>query len=193
MSDRWTVKVWVSRLLAGLVVLGALPPAAGAAAQGPPGGSQPARASKVVVIDGSVTPEAIPDHWVWRDAFYFLEMAKRRDLGFVFERLALSGRELAIVVAEAAAQPARDEACGKRIEAHREALVAQGASGEALTRAFVDDTLECRQRDLEARDRVLRALGSDGQFQLRMWIEEHRRTLKVTVPADELELFRRPQ
>jgi hypothetical protein len=188
MSRSWKAVVSVSRVSAAIVVLAVLVlSSAGVAAQGPP-----AAKAKVVVLDGSATPEAIPDHWVWRDAFYFLEMAKRRDLAVVFERLALPERELAILLAEAVAQPARDEACARRIETRREALVAQGVKADALAQAFADDTLECRQRDLEARDRVLRALGPDSQVQVRAWIEEHRRTLKVTVPADELELFKRP-
>ncbi len=170
----------------------ALPPAS-AANPGAGRAWQGAGAPALVMIDGSAAPAAIPEHWLWREVFYTVDMVRRKNLEIVRQTLTLRPSEFAVLYREAAAQRTRDDACLKRIEDHRRALEEQKAASDAIARAFQDDTIECRWRDLEARDRVLAALGPESLVAFQAWVEEHRRTIKVWVPASDIEHFKRPQ
>jgi hypothetical protein len=190
MTRAWTVAVSVGLSIS--VMSAPAPVAAGLLGAPAPAQAQAAPPPKPIVIDGRETPEAIPDHWAWREAFYFLEMVKRRDLKSAIAQLTLTEPELVVVFAAAQGQAGRDADCARRIEAHRETLTAQGADAAAIAQAFADDTIDCRMRDLDIRDRVLKALSPEAQASLQAWVDAHRRSIRVTVPASEIELFKRP-
>jgi len=69
----------------------------------------------------------------------------------------------------------------------------QHASAEAINQVYFDVTLECRYKDLAARDQLLEGLSPEGREQLMAWVQRTRRGMTVYVPVNELEFFRRPQ
>lgn len=149
-------------------------------------------AGKMVVIDGSKNPSDIPEHAYWRHCFHKLAHAKRLNADDYVETIGLSKEDADTVLTVANRQAARDDECARRIDARQSELRAQSAKPEALSQAFQDVTLDCRYRDLEARDRLLDSLSPEGRVNLRAWAEGIRRGMTVYCPANDLEQFKRP-
>ncbi len=149
-------------------------------------------AGKMVVVDGSKDPSEIPEHAVWRHGFYKLAHAKRLNLDDYIGAIGLSLEDTERVLNTANLQAARDDDCWKRLDARQSELRAQSATPEALAHAFQEVTVECRCRDLEARDRLLDSLSSQGRAHLRAWAESIRRGMRVYWPANDIEQFKRP-
>ena len=148
---------------------------------------------KVYVIKGSEYPEDIPEHWYWRHSFHKLANIKTLNSTERLDAIGLSSKELALVMKTAADQEQRDLDCKKSMTEKQDALKDQHASVEAINQVYFDVTIECRYKDLAARDKLLEGLSPDGREQLMAWIQRTRRGITVYVPVNELEFFRRPQ
>ena len=161
--------------------------------QSPPYKQEDSPAGKVYVIAGSEHPEDIPEHSYWRHSFHKLANIKKLDSTERLDAIGLSSKELALVLKTAADQEQRDLDCKKSMTEKQEALKDQHASAEAINQVYFDVTLECRYKDLAARDQLLEGLSPDGREQLMVWVQRTRRGMTVYVPVNELEFFRRPQ
>jgi hypothetical protein len=145
-------------------------------------------------IDGSKTPELIPDHVVWRMTFNRLaEIRRRGEEADLADLLPLSKADLAIVYLEATKQRARDESCRERYQAKQQELRETPASPDATMIALDDLIIDCRTRDLDASDRVMDALSEEGRQILSAYTERCRRSTSSVVPNRELKTFRLPR
>jgi hypothetical protein len=149
-------------------------------------------AGKMIVIDGSKSPGDIPEHAWWRHCFYKLAHASRLKATDYIDSLGLSPDDMSQVLRTAGQQAARDDECAKRIEGRQRELQAQGARPEALADAWQAITIDCRARDLDARDRLFERLTPEGREQLRVWADGIRRGMTVYWPANDIEQFKRP-
>jgi hypothetical protein len=148
---------------------------------------------KMLVIEGKDTPEAIPQHWYWRHVFLKLSSIKKLDNGQPWlDRIGLSSADLAQVLKVANAQEQRDNDCLKGITDKQDELKQHHAKPDAINQVYYDQTLECRYRDLAARDALLEQLTPEGRERLVAWAEETRRSMTVHIRADEFDHFKKP-
>lgn len=170
---------------------GAQPPAGQAAPHLAPGAQAPAGMTE---IEGSKTPELIPDHAIWRMVFLRLTEIRRRgeeaDLAAV---IPLDKADLAALYVEAMKQPARDEDCRKRYTARQQALIEASTPPSAIAQALDELTIECRSHDLDAADRVMDGLSGEGRRILSQYIESRRHSMSLLVPDRELKTYRLPR
>jgi hypothetical protein len=150
-------------------------------------------AGKMYVIEGKEHPEDIPEHAYWRHSFHKLANMKTLNATDRLAAIGLSPTELALVLKTAAEQETRDNDCRKTMTDRQDALKAEHASQDAITQIYFDVTLECREKDLAARDALLDALSPEGRDELLAWVQNTRRGMTAYVPVNELEFFRRPQ
>jgi hypothetical protein len=162
-------------------------------AQSPPYKQEDTPAGKVYVIEGREHAEDIPEHAYWRHCFHKLANIKTLNSTERLDAIGLSPSELALVLKTASDQEQRDNDCRKAMTDRQDSLNAQHASQEAIRQVYFDVTLECRDRDLTARDLLLEALSPEGRDQLVAWVQNTRRGMTMYVPVNELEFFRRPQ
>lgn len=153
---------------------------------------------KMIRIDGRETPEKIPDYAVWRESFLSLRNRIREPAGkldpWSRELLAaLTPGELAALTREIDQQAARDETCLKRQQEALASGSAQGLSSDVIGRNIAAEVFACRERDLEASDRVLEALGEKGREAMTTFIEHQRRIATLFVPSSELDSYMRPR
>jgi len=162
-----------------------------AASSGPLVGQTP---PNVVRIDGSETPEKIPDHTVWKSNFVRLSEIKKaggeKDLAW---DLPLSQADADALYKEAALQPQRDQECQAHVTARLTELRESGAAPDALARALTEVEIECRSKDLDAADRVMDGLSPEGRTTLAAWIEKGRRTIVMFVPSQDMATYRLPR
>lgn len=134
----------------------------------------------------------IPDHWVWRTLFNHLAMATTKNLERILNSLALPDDELLMVMREAKQQPARDANCQGEMADRAKPLIAAGAKPAALEAARHDVMVGCRQRVLDARDRVLGSLPEKSQKILHVWVNDKRKRMTVAVVQAEMAKFMTP-
>jgi len=156
------------------------------------GSSQPTVSSDVVVIDGSKTPEQIPDYLLWEMGFRELSELKSRNMDIALATLVLSQRDHDFVFAAADAQRARDGACSAEQRNARAAL-GPDAKPAALDRALKEVVLRCRWRNLDARDELFSSLTDEGRAALTAWSENVRRTIKSYLSKSDLDFYRQPR
>jgi hypothetical protein len=183
------VTVFRTRLITIAVLLSAV----SLAAQGAKYKEENTPAGKMYVIEGKEHPEDIPEHAYWRHSFHKLANIKKLNSTERLAAIGLSPKELALVLKTAVEQETRDNDCHKSMTDRQDALKAQHASQEAIDQIYFDVTLECRYKDLAARDTLLEALSPEGRDQLMAWVQNTRRGMTAYVPVNELEFFRRPQ
>ncbi len=162
-------------------------------AQSPKYKQEDTPAGKMYVIDGREHPEDIPEHSYWRHSFHKLANIKKLESTDRLAAIGFSPQDLALVLKTASNQEQRDNDCQKTMTERQDALKAQHASQGAIDRVYFDVTLECRYKDLAARDQLLEVLSPEGRDQLVAWVQNTRRGMTVYVPVNELEFFRRPQ
>ena len=144
---------------------------------------------ELVQIDGSKSPELIPQWSAW---------------GFVFRLVAngpgtlptpvhevVSREETSLVVREAQAVVRTDAECQERIVKLHALLGTM--SNAALDAQLRDITLECRRATLAARDRVLTALNADGAAALRAFVESTKAGTSLSIPKKDLARFLEPE
>jgi hypothetical protein len=150
----------------------------------------------------TLTPDQIPLHAIWRNAFGLLTDAKQKGLGKPlllgadgnYTPLALNDKEMVILVNEASLQAKRDEACLTR-QQHVMHRLTEGGNKPANygNSEILIVQIECRQETLDAGARVAQALSEDGRAALDAWFVEMRQNMKVEIHENELEHYRRPR
>jgi hypothetical protein len=145
-------------------------------------------------IDGSKTPELIPDHVVWRDTLNFLaEIRRRGEEADIVDLIPLGKADFDVVHKEAGRQRERDESCQTRYRARETELAQARAASDAVAAALDDVLIECRTQNLEAGDRVMDGLSAEGRQILGTYLERRRRSTSALVPQRELKNFRLPR
>lgn len=141
-----------------------------------------------VHIDGSKTPELIPEWSVWQAAFRNLLLVGR--LPTAVERH-VSKEEAAMVLAAAREHGRNRAECEARALKLKPLLQTETAA--EINRKTEALNLECRWQTLHLRDRVLDGLGPDGQAALAGWVDSTKATLQVSVPKRELDFYLKPK
>jgi len=188
-GHRTVVAVPIGMLSVGIPVAGSQQEVATTATRG-----------KMLRIDGGKQPELIPEYLIWRNTF----LAIKERLGeppaghdpWTRDLLAaLPTPDRAALEHEATAQAKRDEACFKQLDTMRDTLLARLGTIESPEFAgpINDLTLECRQLDLAARDRLLATFTDEGRAALQAFVEHQRTTTTVFVLARDLDFYKLPQ
>jgi hypothetical protein len=147
----------------------------------------------VIEISGEKTPEKLPEYLVWKVGLRALAAIKKQNIEPALEELGLSPADGELVFAEGRAQQERDKECFERQERLTTMLKAAGAKPERIaleTRAIV---IECRWATLDAKERMLAALGPEAQLSVLNWVLNQRRQISVSVHRADLEFFRLPR
>jgi hypothetical protein len=173
----------------------------------PPRSNAEPMSSDMVVIDGRVEPERIPEYALWRGAFYVVAHLKRERASKGTPRtfpmigapdgtntpMELSERDADLLEAEAARQRERDVACDAGLQRIIRQLTDEGKNPDQIADALVDPIIECRWKDLEARDRVLSQMSEEGAALVRAWVNGQRYTSSLSVTKRELPYVMLPQ
>ena len=154
-----------------------------AAAQKPPPNDR-------VEIDGSKNPEMIPQWSAWEFAFRALQGGSGELPTNV--HLVATAQERELILAEAAANARRDEACTKRIDREIRPLLGKEPR-EVLKARQQDIHLACRWQTIDARDRLLEKLRPEVQTELIRFVEDTKAGTTMSMPAEELPFYRQPQ
>lgn len=159
-------------------------------AQNPPASGERA-AVEFIEIDGSKTPEQIPEHLSWATGFNtigYLREKKVTDGPMTF-LLQLSPVDSDVLLAEVARHKERSVKCQERGERLAETI----ADLEKLEQEMKANTLECRIKLLEAKDLMLTRMSPDGAAVLTNWILDERRKIKSRILKSDLEFYRLPR
>ena len=143
---------------------------------------------EVVHIDGKKNPEMIPEWSAWEAALTALAGGP----GLLPDVLVpyLSKAEAALLLQQAEAHVKREREYHERVKRlHRE-----GAGDDSRIRDRNREiTLEYRWAILRARDRLLEALNSAAQSELRRFVEWMKQGTTVTILRKDLPFFLQPQ
>ncbi len=142
-----------------------------------------------VHIDGAKNPELIPEWSAWEDVFSTIAGGSKQLPTNVLKKV--SKEEADLVLSESEASVKRTAECNARI------LALKPLVGKENTRTLTDRTrqirLECRWRNLYARDRVMTALNPEGRAAMNEFVDLIKAGTNVTVARSELSFFRQPQ
>jgi hypothetical protein len=149
----------------------------------------------VAVVDGSRTPEAIPEWLAWESGFQtLLLVSDRPDSNFTSDlRQTLSEAEMELLQRAAEQQRAAHTRASESAGRLRQKLAADPSRRQAVADELHAVNLQYRRAVLAARDEALGRLRGPAQSAVLAWIGEVRTTIKFTVPKSELEQFRMPQ
>jgi hypothetical protein len=145
-------------------------------------------AADLVHIDGSKNPEMIPQWNAWESAFGIVALVSDIPADVAVH---LSKEEQAALVAAAKEAGANRRACERRVLELAPLLQTQEA--KSINDKTQEINLEYRQQTLRLRDRVLAALGPEGQAALNRWVESTKSGMRISIPKAELDFYRRPQ
>jgi len=147
-------------------------------------------AARFVEIDGSKSPQDVPEWLAWETSFRMLALARSKGSTAVPASLGLTAAEAEMLFKEADGQVTRDNACQKRVERLK-------SLGMEKVQVINEETktiqLDCRSKTLQARDRLLGALSPEGQTALVAWVNNAKAGIRIRVPRAEWEHYRRPQ
>jgi hypothetical protein len=141
-----------------------------------------------IKIDGAKTPEAVPEHWLWRNVFHSLPGITRDMLR---TQLVLTREEEDLLYAQTRLQIERDSACEKRQRAQLKTI--EHASPKEQTRALKSIRVECRQADLDAADALLERYTPETRERVAAWVNSKRTTLTIVIPKADLDIFNLPR
>jgi hypothetical protein len=175
----------VHRCLVAVVVVTVSSPAQ-VLAQSVRGGTAP---PEIVHIDGSKRPDLIPQWSAWGFVFRILAGGPRQ-LPSVVYRLTTTD-EAALLLKEADAVQAVDKACHEKVVRLRAS--AGHDKTDALDRRLREITVDCRQRTLDARDRVLRSLNAEAAAALIDFVESTKSGTSLSIPKRDLARFLEPE
>lgn len=147
-------------------------------------------AQEVVVIDGRKNPEKIPQWLAWEEGFDTLATAKRKGMLAVDESLLMPASDKELVYAEALRQPERFRDHIKKVETLRPLI--GNVKDEVIMEKNRAMILEHRQATLDASRRLLDRLSPEGRTAMVAWVESIKAGITSTVPANDLEFYRRP-
>jgi hypothetical protein len=145
-------------------------------------------AADLVHIDGSKNPEMIPQWNAWESAFGIVALVSDIPTDVAVH---LTKEEQAALVA--AAKEARDNRRATERRVLELVPLLQTQEAKSINDKTQEITLEYRQQTLRLRDRVLAALGPEGQAALNQWVESTKSGMRISIPKAELEFYRRPQ
>ncbi len=147
----------------------------------------------MVTIDGSKNPELLPEWLVWQMSFRTLALIEHEDAPAFKQDLILSDADKRLLYREASQQRERDRQCFASLDQRHKELAAAGVEPDAMQKDLQGREVQCRWQVLEARDRVLEALGPEARASLLNWVAQERAAIRTTVSAAGLAHFRRPQ
>jgi hypothetical protein len=142
--------------------------------------------SERLEIDGKKNPELIPEWYVWETFFGQLHRA-----GTIPSALNLTPSETRLLQTELEQYSKSQEACQKQIDTLR-SLVGVAATVD-VNRKQRAIQLECRNRTLEIRGRLLEGVRPDANAALTAWVEGTKSGIEISVPKRELDHFRQPR
>jgi hypothetical protein len=152
----------------------------------------PASDSDIVLIDGAKNPELVPNWAAWLEAFRFMAApaAPIEPIPTVIY-LATSREQRALIRKEALLVITQERELGQRALKLQDGLTAENLP----ERSDQADTLELKRRQaaLDARDRLLAVLPTEGQIALREFAEHVRKGYKATVVKSKLAQFLAPE
>jgi hypothetical protein len=144
---------------------------------------------EMVEIDGAKNPEMIPQWSAWELAFRALRGSS--SLPTVLYQAEISKDEAELVTLEARKQSERDSDCQGQIQKLMPVLGIWKT--EDINEKTRQIQLECRQKTLDARDRVLGRLRPEVQGALTQWVEGLKSGMKVSIAKRELAHYQKPQ
>ncbi len=142
--------------------------------------------SERVEIDGSKNPELIPEWYVWETFFRQLHTA-----GTMPSALNLTESETRALQMELEEFNKSNQQCQKQVENLRPLVgIASNSEVNQKQRAI---QLECRNRSLDIRDRLLAGVRPEASVALVTWVESLKSGIEISVPKRELAHFRQPR
>lgn len=144
-----------------------------------------------IEIDGSKSPESIPDWTAWQSTLRLLADASANPTSQFYVELGLTDAERARVVETALAQNDRDQACEQRMMALGQRLA--GVDEAQVLSLSQQEQIRCRVAVLDAADALVASLSPASARRLRALVDEMRASTRVMVPRDGLAHFRRPR
>jgi hypothetical protein len=173
-------------LLAAVVLLSACASASGQAQQptitlGPDG-------PKVIVIDGSKDPSAIPQWLAWERTFGALNTHPQGHIP-VWN---MSDKETEITMAAARAAAAADDRCNANLTKRMDSLKSS-YKPDALWTENKRLIVGCRQETLDHADRLIEQLSPQGRQALLAWLDDRRRSTTSYVFEKEMAFYRSPR
>jgi hypothetical protein len=171
----------IARVVIGVVL--ALPCAANAQTV-PPG---------YVEIDGSKTPDQIPEHVMWSTGFETIAFLREKGITRhgPLTGLQLSPADRELLLEEVGRFKDRQAEC------HRAGIRLQtamkGLEVAKIEKAMKANTLDCRVEMLDSKDRLLGRMSSEGATALATWMLNERLKVKSVIPKSDLEFYRLPR
>jgi hypothetical protein len=147
-------------------------------------------ASEFLVIDGSKSPELIPQWRIWEYAFGVLSEATAETLPTVLYGTTTKD-ERAFLLKEARDQADRARTVERRFLGGVTELLKQPAA--VVNEKTRQINIEYRWTILAARDRVLAGLQPAGRIALRQWVEARKAAFRVRIPKKELAHYLQPE
>jgi hypothetical protein len=155
-------------------------------------GAEPQAAApptEMMLIDGSKSPELIPQWSAWGYAFRVFAGGPRQLPTSVLEHVTRA--ETTFVMAQADRVQRVDAECQARL---LKMIAGRGADKpDELDRKVRALSIQCRTRTIEARDRVLAGLNADAQTALIAFVESTKAGTSLTLPKSQLARFREPE
>lgn len=187
------VRVMLARVLAAAMVATAAP--VGASAGPPAQEKKPPQVvfdippiSERILIDGSKSPEMIPQWDAWQAAFELIA----RMSSLPAELVKHLSKDEAELLRAAAKENAQDQlACQQRVLKLAPTLKTEEA--RLINERTQEINLDCRWQTLRLRDRLLGSLDPLGQAAVSQFVESTKAGIRVYVPRNELAFYRRPQ
>ncbi|MGH9311068.1 MAG: hypothetical protein ACRD1U_16950 [Vicinamibacterales bacterium] len=159
-----------------------------ATAQGGRGAAESAP-PEMMFIDGAKNPELIPQWSAWGYAFRVISGGPR-ELPSIVHKV-VSADERAMIIKEADAVQKIDKACTELL-LKQHTVIGRG-NLEALDAKLREITVACRQKTLDARNRILAALNPDGATALIMFVESTKEGTSLTIRKRDLPRFLEPE
>lgn len=144
-----------------------------------------------IELDGSKSPESIPDWTAWEGTLRLLADASGNSTSQFYAELQLSASERERVVKVALEQNDRDRACEQRMIALGDRL--KGVDAARVQGMSEQELIRCRVESLQAADALLAALSPASARRLRRLVDEMRASTRVLVPREGLAHYRRPR
>jgi hypothetical protein len=147
------------------------------------------RVPEMIEIDGSRSPELIPEWSAWNFAFRVIATGSRQLPSSV--HLVVSKEEAALLFKEADRLQKLDRDCQHRVVKLHSLLGKE--KDDVLDARLRDTTLECRWATLHARDRVLEQLEPEGAAALAGFVTSTKAATSLTIRKQDLARFLEPQ
>jgi hypothetical protein len=172
-----------------LAMVGFLCPALAQQANGPPKG--------MTIIDGSKTPEAIPEYVIWRHVFRMLGRPDDTTPSIIPRTIGVARDQLDLIIQTAQRSAAAEATNRDRQERALKDMHAQGLDPDKehkqITQALFEIDYEQRVSTLQERDALLEKLTPEARDLFQAWVSERRRKLSTWVPTAELEQYYQPK